>query len=1519
MARKRLNKNVVIGLTLAAFACMIVLSIVMLRQLQQRDPAYMVEMAKRQEEQEAWRTAALFYQKAWERSGDPLHLVSFGDMLLNEGEVGAARSSWEQALTSRPDLVEAHTRRVELLLELARLYGRPDTWKVLRTAADAFLESGAERTDEETACAQNAKGLALLALAIRGEDTAEAGEEALRVAIDLAPGLIDYQLDLAAHYIRQNRIEDGERVLQDLLTAHVAAGPDAVDVRLAYANYLTRQGREEESEQYFKESLTLAEGDTAALNDARLGFAEFRLQQWARARRQGSEEPEVEAWYEEAEQLLSACVDSDPDDYGAYLRLAVLYKSARRTAEVVDICEARLKRGLSRKGVEGARNRMHAYSLMIYASEACVTEAVGAQEAKDQEQKEAWLAKAERYLADARGEYSSHPRVLTQRARIKLARGLDRQALDDLRAADEVYRDYGGVNWDNRELLARLHLKLNEAGAAKDVLDEVLDEARRTRGSDVRFWALYGEVLLRNNEFDRAVAVADGILLAEPENLEASRLKARALNRLDRPRDARRMIKDPVARAIFRAREHVLEGEEEGAVAVLQEALVTAPDDPRLVGTTIRLLISLGRTAEARPVAEKALAAQPDDPKLQAFAVLVREDLSAAERDRAMLDIIEAQDDPYQRAIELIAFHVRKDAPSKALSYVNEALQHVIAKDTPAAQDATSAQHRALLQTKLSIAATLDDDASSAAARDEAAQYDVDGAGGRSILGLYHMHRKEFDRASEAFREAVDIQPTDARTWVRLGQCLQIGGRTDEAADAYGRALNVNPNEGEAHWGLALIAKVRGDVDTFERELAVCERLIPRDKRVQSELLVRRESDDPVAAIVRREQLLNEAPDDVANLKRLVVLCESGNELAKADAYYARLLDLEPDDKDVVISASRYYGRTHRPERSLEVVTRYAESRVSPDEQANGRILIASYFMGQGDPGQAESTLLAAAELAETFEVTFSLAELYLQSDRPVDALRWVSKSIEAARLAGLPRLPSALAFQIRCVLHRKVNEAERADRLVEALLSSFPDYAPALILQSEVYDRMGRMKQAVAVLTEYLSRRPNDAEALYRRALHYRAAGRLPAAIGDLEAIKQHRSLALDLRPRLLLAELHRQAGRVELWVRELESLVEDAPDAAHAIEELAKAYIHQQRFTDAERLVTAQINRGGEAPDSRWFFLHGQISLALGEIERAIADSHRGAEVGNWEPGVVARVLDLYIRLGKFAEGIRYYETHESAAESAPTPIARYARLHALAGRFSDAVVQFQKAMEKAGTVSPEAVAAVSVELRASFPTRERASNAISLFRDSATGAAATKRANNRILVHLYRIAGRFEEAASLLDGLIEESTGPRERGYLLQELGDVYQLSEKPEQARQAYEKSLEDVPDNWATLNNLAYLLSDQLGEYELARRHAERAVVIVDSPDTLDTLGWIYVGLGEYQLAIAELSRAIGLDPKAALTFYHLGEAYRRSEAFGDAMNILASGRELAQAAANHDLVARFDEAIERVGRSDTAP
>jgi tetratricopeptide (TPR) repeat protein len=116
-----------------------------------------------------------------------------------------------------------------------------------------------------------------------------------------------------------------------------------------------------------------------------------------------------------------------------------------------------------------------------------------------------------------------------------------------------------------------------------------------------------------------------------------------------------------------------------------------------------------------------------------------------------------------------------------------------------------------------------------------------------------------------------------------------------------------------------------------------------------------------------------------------------------------------------------------------------------------------------------------------------------------------------------------------------------------------------------------------------------------------------------------------------------------------------------------------------------------------------------------------------------------------------------------------------------------------------------------------------------------------------------------------------------------------------------------------------LLSDKLGENKAALAYAQRAVATVENPAALDTLGWIYVGLGEYSAAIAELGRAVRLDPNAALIHYHLGEAYRRNVQMSEAVDVLQGARNLARSVENSAQLELIERSLQRAQAGDSKP
>jgi len=1520
MAKRKLNKNVVVGITLFTFFMMIVLSFIMLNQLQRRDPTYFVELAQSSRDAEQWDQAVLYYHEAWRRSQDPRYLVEMGNMLLNAGELPRALGAWQQALVNDTQLIEAHESRLNLLLELAELNTRQADWKDIRDSADKLLAVAGEQTPEKKALAHHARGLALVHLGEDRPQNVEDGLAELRQAAELAPDVIDYPLDLASEFIRADRAQEAVSILDELMEAHKQMGRAASRVRLVYAAFEVSRKNDDRARALFEESLDLAGDHLEARNDARVGFARHLIQQWSAMRSEPENDTEHDKLFNQAEGLLSDAIESDSDRYGAYLELADSYRLAKRYDDAVQTCARRLQRGLSRKGIHATRNKLDTFRLMITASDARVGQAL---ETEDPDQKEELLNEAERFVVDARGEFQSHPRMFSQAGRVKVARGKYRAALEDLRRADEAYRAFDTIDWDNKVVLAQVHLQLREAGTARDVLEEVVPLAARLPRQNPMFWNTYVQALIETNALDRALAVVDRVILLDPANKDAAHLKAAIFERKGRRAEAAQTIEqstgDATVAAMLRARQLSLEGNASQAVEVLKDALAQAPGDLALIQTLVSELLGMGRRGEAQTVVDEAKRTSPGNTHIETLAVLIRDDLTEEQREAAVLDQTSHEPDGYRRHLDLMNYYLTKNETGKALDHIRKAETHLQNKDTPLAKKATIAQHRALLRAMVRLAAQVDNEEAMRHARDAAVTFDVDGAGGKSVVGLYHMARKEFDLAINAFRGALAVQPTDSWTFVHLGQSLLMESRVDEAVAAYERALRINPNEPMAHRDMAMLAKRRDHDDEYETHLRECERLIPNDPWVEGELIAEREAADPKAAIAQREAKLADKPDNAENVQRLATLSDDAGDRSRADKYYQRWIALEPDREEAHVRAADYYRRTDRTSEGVELLERFAAARLDVESQAHALTLIADLYVKAGDTAQAEQTLLRAAGKAETLAIAQDMGRFYLTTgNQPRKAINWLDMAVEKSEQPDRVQLPQSLILRIVCNLNRAVDDIKAAERDVNRLLDEFPDDPRGLLWRSEIEARTGRLDNAIASLSEYLRQRPGDPYGLLQRAQHQIANGQTASAINDLVTLKRVDPLAFDLTPRILLSNLYLRTGRNDRWIAELEELVKDAPQSARALEELVNAYIRDNRARDADRIITAELNRAGDKPDARWFALRARVSIVLGEFDKALADLQRADQLSHHTPETLSAVLDVFAQTLRYAEGISYYEQNAEGNETNPMLLSRQALLRMLSGDKDRAVEQFRNAMARAIDESPTAVRIVTADLRRMLPDQRAVTDAINRFTNTpARGALA--HANDRILVRLHRRAENNDKAVEILDRLVASAVDDADRATLHAEKGEVLHAMSDYENARKAYEESLRYAPDNWITLNNLAYLLSDAMDQDNIAIAYAKKAVATVENSATLDTLGWIYCGLEDFSSAIAELSRAVRLDPNSSLIHYHLGEAYRRNGQFSEATDVLQSARSMATAADDVERLAQVEAAIEKVNAANEGP
>ena len=103
-------------------------------------------------------------------------------------------------------------------------------------------------------------------------------------------------------------------------------------------------------------------------------------------------------------------------------------------------------------------------------------------------------------------------------------------------------------------------------------------------------------------------------------------------------------------------------------------------------------------------------------------------------------------------------------------------------------------------------------------------------------------------------------------------------------------------------------------------------------------------------------------------------------------------------------------------------------------------------------------------------------------------------------------------------------------------------------------------------------------------------------------------------------------------------------------------------------------------------------------------------------------------------------------------------------------------------------------------------------------------------------------------------------------------------RTEEAADIYRKLLEIEPDNLIAINNLAWILCEDMGQPQQALDLAQRGLKVApEYVDLIDTRGMAYFRLGQFQKAVQDFAKCVELYPDSTrqdiTSRYHLAKVY----------------------------------------------
>ena len=103
--------------------------------------------------------------------------------------------------------------------------------------------------------------------------------------------------------------------------------------------------------------------------------------------------------------------------------------------------------------------------------------------------------------------------------------------------------------------------------------------------------------------------------------------------------------------------------------------------------------------------------------------------------------------------------------------------------------------------------------------------------------------------------------------------------------------------------------------------------------------------------------------------------------------------------------------------------------------------------------------------------------------------------------------------------------------------------------------------------------------------------------------------------------------------------------------------------------------------------------------------------------------------------------------------------------------------------------------------------------------------------------------------------------------------------------AYEKALSLDPENELALNNYAYNLSERNEKLSKALEMSKKSLTKnPNSSSFFDTLGWIYFQMGKFNDAKENIQKSVNINPKSSVVLEHLGDVFNALKDKENAVN-----------------------------------
>ncbi|MDR7334196.1 XrtA/PEP-CTERM system TPR-repeat protein PrsT [Roseateles asaccharophilus] len=729
---------------------------------------------------------------------------------------------------------------------------------------------------------------------------------------------------------------------------------------------------------------------------------------------------------------------------------------------------------------------------------------------------------------------------------------------------------------------------------------------------------------------------------------------------------------------------------------------------------------------------------------------------------------------------------------------------------------------------------------------------DPEGLNGRLVMAQIKTLRDDPAGAMADVENAERTHPKSARPKIFKAELMgMMQGRFDASAIAqtYREGLALDPKSIQAHAGLIHLALTQKDEAAAKAQLDQLRKVYPSGAPTQYFIaLLALERRELPAAVEAIQLMLKFAPDNVAGLQLAGRIAFEAGNYAQAAAHLGKALPRTTQTTQVRLLLARSLLRagdnkmalsTLQPlinERSgvpAEAFTLAADAQVRLGEPEVAKQLYQRALTVNPQNERARSALavvdISEGRIDQGVRVLKEVGRTSndLQADILVASTYIESRQFERARAAiddlEKKRPDSAAGPYLRGELALAQGDVSEATRQYEAASKKDSKDFSAVAALAALDQRAGKPEAAVARYKSYLEKNPRSLNADLAVISLAKAQGQPPSKIAaDLETlVKKYPDSEF---PRVALVRALLEGGdvkRAQVVGKEVQTAFPASPAALDAagLVELVAGNHNQARQTFSQLAALQPKDAGPLLRLSQVHLANKDATGALAQLTKALT-----LQPGNVE--VHFQMVSLLAKMGRYDRALAQARTAQTAVPASPAGWMLEGDLLNGKRDFVGAVAAYRKGLAKARV-----------------------------------GASAVK------LHRALEDAARLKEAQQFeKEWRTERPQDPVFNYYL----GDRYLALGELDTSAELYRTVLKVVPKDPASLNNLAWILSQQ-GKPE-ALETAERALSAAPkSAPAFDTLAEIHSRAGRLDKAVAAQRQAADLAPNQPMMRLRLAQ------------------------------------------------